>query len=113
MADRIHSLVTPDSLRTFGYGNPNYRKNVDKARHNGHMLDETSCCCVCGKKALNATVFAMLSNGGEYITTEEATQFEQECAARGACSDDLGFRPVGSDCAKKLKKAGITLYPAP
>jgi len=104
MTERSYSLVSPPGLAPFGResGNPNYKQNQDRARHNGHYLDASNCCAVCGKKALGGDTFVMLSNVGEYITEAEYND-----------SDDLGLYPVGSDCAKKLKKAGIPVYPSP
>jgi len=51
-----------------------------------------------------------MSNVGVYITKEEYAQQERDCEARGACSDDLGEYPIGSDCTKKLKAAGVPVY---
>lgn len=98
MNARTYSVVTPAHLRAFG-GNPSYRKNQDAAKHEGSSLDESCCCVLCGKAAFTSGLSVMLSNVGEYITKEEHND-----------SDDLGYYPVGSDCAKKLKAAGIPIY---
>ncbi len=104
MNDRVYSLTCPPGLAPFGRenGHPNYKKNSNAARHNGFPLDTSHCCVVCGKKAVDTLTYVMLSNVGEYITEAEYND-----------SDDLGLYPVGSDCAKKLKSAGIPLYAAP
>lgn len=109
---RTYSIVVPENLRAFS-GNPNYRKNQESARHQGHYVDQTECCVLCGRKAIGGNTFVILSNVSEYITKEESAAFDADCAARGGCSDDLGYYPVGSDCAKKLKSAGVPIYPAP
>jgi hypothetical protein len=99
MNARTYSVVTPAHLKPFG-GNPNYRKNQERAKSKGgHPLDASSCCVLCGKKAYESGLSVMLSNVGLYITPEEHND-----------SDDLGYYPVGSDCAKKLKAAGIPVY---
>lgn len=93
------------SVAPFGrpnLGHPNYRANQEAARHKGQYVCETHCCCYCGKKALNGNIFAYLTNLGEFARMED----------RPALNDDLGLYPVGSDCAKRLKKAGVTLYNA-
>lgn len=109
---RSYSIVTPANLRAFT-GHPGYEANQKKARHNGHYVDQTSCCAYCGKKAIESDLSVLLSNVGEYITKEEADAFEIECAARGGSPDDLGYYPVGSDCARKLRAAGIPVYATP
>jgi hypothetical protein len=106
MATRTYSLVTPPELRAFS-GNPNYEKNLAKA---GVYLDQTQCCCVCGKRAKGG-LGVYLSNVGEYITEAEFLAFEIECEARNACSDDLGVYPVGADCARKLRACGVPIVP--
>jgi hypothetical protein len=99
MKTRTYSIVTPTHLRAFG-GNPSYRKNQAKAKSKGGFpLDESACCVLCGKRAYQSGLSVMLSNVGEYITKEEHND-----------SDDLGYYPVGSDCAKKLATAGIPVY---
>lgn len=108
MNTRTYSLTCPPHLKAFS--SPNYRRNQSRARHNGHYVSETHCCVVCGRAAVNAKEFALLSNVGEYITREEFEQHEKEVIARGSSPDDLGLYPVGSDCALKLKAYGIPLY---
>lgn len=97
--ERSYSVTTPAHLKAFG-GNPNYRKNQSQAKSpEGYLLDESCCCVLCGKAAYTSGLSVMLSNVGLYITPEEHND-----------SDDLGYYPVGSDCAKKLKAAGIPVY---
>lgn len=109
--DRTYSVVTPAHLRAFR-GNPNYRKNQERARYNGSPIDESRCCVLCGKASFGTT-YVLLSNMGEYITLEESRAHEASCEKRGLNSDDLGYYPVGSDCAKTLKSAGIPVYENP
>jgi len=106
----------PAHLKAFT-GNPNYRKNQEAARHNsvrdnyvvGRYASETECCALCGKKALGSQ-HVLLTNVGEYTTIEEMDENDKAVEARGGCPDDLGYYPVGSDCAKKLKAAGVMIY---
>lgn len=72
--------------------------------------DETTCCVLCGRNAGQGGRFVYLTNLGEYTTVEEAAQNDKVVEERGGCPDDLGLYPVGSDCAKKLKQAGVTIY---
>ncbi len=100
MSTRTYSIACPPGLHAFGgpNGHPDYEKNQNAARHNGHYVCQTQCCVICGRKALGGHIFAMLSNVGEYITPAEHND-----------SDDLGMYPVGSDCAAKLILAGVPL----
>lgn len=91
-------LTVPSNLVAF-MGNPNYRTNQEAARHEGFPVDECDCCVLCGKKAVQSGMYVYLTGRGEYTK-----------AGEGEKNDDLGLYPVGSDCAKKLKKAGVTLY---
>ena len=52
----------------------------------------------------------LLTNVGEYTTIEEMNENDKLVEARGGCPDDLGYYPVGSDCARKLKAAGVMIY---
>jgi len=99
MTTRTLSLTAPESLQPFGRGNPNYHRTQEAQRHQGMYVDQTECCCVCGKKAFGKSrQFVYLTDLSQYITKEE-------------CQDhDLGMYPVGSDCAKKLNKAGVPTY---
>jgi hypothetical protein len=98
---RVYSVATPAHLKAFG-GNPDYKANQAKAKSKqGYPVSTTQCCVLCGKKA-RGDLSAMLSNMGLYITKEEYNN-----------SDDLGYYPVGSDCAKKLKAADIPVYKTP
>lgn len=90
-------MKTPSNLRAFG-GNPAYQANQNKAQHRGLPVCQTQCCVLCGKKALSGKLYVLLSSGGEYVTREELTE------------DDLGAYPVGLDCAKTLKDAGVPVF---
>jgi len=90
--------VTED-LRPFGgggKGHPDYEKNLDRVPYH----DMTIACCHCGKHTKKPKFFACLADVAEYIRVEDYD--DMRC--------DLGFYPVGSDCAKVLKKHGIPLY---
>ncbi len=97
MSERAYSLVCPPGLHAFGgpNGHANYDENQGKARHAGRPVGPEDCCVLCGKKALGGGIFVLLCSVGEYITEAELAE------------DDLGCYPVGSDCAKKLKAAGL------
>lgn len=90
-------MKTPADLKAFG-GNPSYHDNLNRAHHKGMALCQTDCCVLCGKKALGRKTYVLLTDMGEYTTREALTEY------------DLGEYPVGSDCAKKLKAAGVTVY---
>lgn len=94
---RSYSVKTPASLKPFG-GNPAYKANMSKAMHKGLPVCQTSCCVLCGKKALSQKLFVLLSTDNVYVTQAELSD------------DDLGEYPVGSDCAKTLKAAGIPVF---
>ena len=95
MTTRTFSIDTPEAVRPFS---KKWRTNVDKASHNGYPLDEGHCCVLCGRKALNATSFVLIADCGNYVTKDEVQEY------------DLGMFPVGSDCLKAFKKAGIPTY---
>lgn len=93
------TIVT--SIRPFGHAegsalvNPNYRTNMSRSDC------ATVCCCFCGKRMSGQRIFAFLTNIGEFAVAEEW---------EGTSNDHLGLYPVGSDCAKLLKKHGVVLY---
>jgi len=83
-------------------GHPNYRENQEGARHKGGYVCATQCCCYCGKKAFNAKRYAYLVDGGSFDREED-----------GDGDHDVGFYPLGSDCAAKLRKVGTPVYKTP
>ena len=87
--------VAPD-LRAFS--SLKYQENQRKAARN-RAADTTDCCVVCGRMANSE--FVVLSDGGEYITPEEYRD------------TDLGYYPVGPDCARKLRKEGVPTFKKP
>ena len=100
---RFPDNIRPSAVTTimpFGHGegsNPNYEKNV-AASPKAHG-DTTACCCYCGKFTGTDKQFAFLANVGIFIDIKDDNGM-----------DDLGMYPVGSDCAKLLKKHGVKLY---
>ena len=70
-------------------GHPNYHRNSEDR-------DGTLCCAYCGKLGKNKT-FVFLNWDGTPCSPD--TQ-----------GDVLGLYPIGSDCAKKAKAAGIKIY---
>ena len=97
MSQRTFSVTCPAGLRPFGgvNGHPGYQANQERAKHKGFPLDPSHCCVICGKAAVASAFAVRLADTGEYVTEAEMRE------------TDLGFYPVGSDCAKKLRKAGI------
>jgi hypothetical protein len=87
-------LESPVELAPFGRGNINYHRNLESTGRKDPGADQTTCCVVCGRKTNNNRRYVCLTDGGEYIAKENLTD------------DDLGFYPVGSDCAKKLQAGG-------
>lgn len=89
------------------FSGPRYRQNVDRAVDKGY--EEGLCCMHCGKLSRTAKLAAYTKFGGEYVkppeTTEEIEQAEFEA--------HIGYFPVGSECAAKLRKAGIHVVPRP
>lgn len=84
---------------TFGRMNPNYDKNANNARDKeGRRLDRSTCCCVCGKATGDNNLFLYLDGGGDVIEP------------RDSHNDDLAFYPIGTDCAKKVKKLGTKIH---
>lgn len=101
MNTKRNTVSVPSNLAAFS---GSYQKNVATA------VDDTCCCILCGKNAGKGGLFVYLTSGGEYSTMEEAAEYEKVIEGLGGCLDDLGLYPVGSDCAKKLKLAGVKLY---
>jgi hypothetical protein len=98
---RVYSIACPPGLHPFGRenGHPRYRENQERARDKrGYALDTIDCCVVCGKGTVGGSTFVLLSDVGEYITAAEHRE-----------NGDLGEYPVGSDCARKLKAAGVPI----
>ena len=93
------------TIRPFGQalGNPNYEANQAKATFSDQgrrrSADQTVCCAYCGRYCKNPTIFAFLANVSEFMDAKDDNGM-----------DDLGFFPVGSDCAKLLRKHDVPLY---
>ena len=73
-------------------------------------VNDSECCAICGKPAKGGK-FVYLTDDGCYTTAEEGQEHDALVVADGGSPDDLGLYPVGADCARKLKSAGVTLYP--
>lgn len=87
------TLLTPPGFSPFGgtNGHPDYLKNRrDREPH--------ECCVVCGKKTPKTAKSVMLSTLNEYLTE--------------LGENDLGYYPVGPECSKALKAAGIPVVKA-
>lgn len=89
----------------FGHGegaHPAYKANLGKARiKGGFPADETNCCVYCGRHTRNASLFVYLSSLGEPM------------APRDDGFDDLGYYPIGPDCARLARAAGVAVHERP
>jgi len=79
-------------------GYPRYSENETKVAYiapgkKGYGAGQTECCAYCGKLCLNPRFFAFLTCGGAFEVYEDGHD------------GILGFYPLGSDCARRLKKA--------
>jgi len=95
------SLVT--TVKPFGgeNGHPKYEENMGKAMHEGLPVSQTDC-CYCGKKAVGGKIFAYLTSMGVFAQADDFAHLADD--------HNLGLYPVGSDCAKLLKRHGVALY---
>ena len=76
-------------------GSPLFEKrewNIDYSK-------ESPCAC-CGKP-VKGVEYALTKFGGKFASADE---YDDDKAAEDAW---VGFLPVGSDCARRLRKAGI------
>lgn len=96
-----NTKTTAPSFIIFGRegGHPRYDANSDKP-YKGQYVDRSVCCVYCGRYAPSATKFVYLTGWGDII----------ENPGDKATNDDLGFYPVGSDCAKLAHQAGVPVY---
>jgi len=87
---------TPKPFGSSTGGYSNYGANLAKAeaviKNGAYAYDQTMCCCYCGKPCRKEKFFAYLTSGEHF-----------EHIVHGA-DGILGFYPLGSDCAAKLKK---------
>lgn len=82
-------------------GHPDYRANLEKLGRigfgrKGYGACETEACAFCGKYTANPKFHAFMKTGGSFdvFTTDEELMDNAW----------IGFYPLGSDCAAKLKK---------
>ncbi len=91
-----------ETVKAFGRangGHPRYEANLERTPY----ADQTHACCYCGKFTGSASAtYAYLLSTSEFSELEYFQTVGDDC--------NLGFYPVGSDCAKKLKAAGVPLY---
>lgn len=86
-------VQTPKAFGHADGGNPNYEKNLGRAKS-----DQTDCCSFCGKAAgFPVKFWGYHEYGSDYDVAPEAPN---ETGEKG----HIGFYPLGSDCARKLKK---------
>lgn len=98
MRNRTFSVNVPNDLQPMS---DKWRKKVDsQTTPQGYPVDDGFCCVFCGKYMPDGHkgTLVLLADGGEIVTLGELTEF------------DLGVFPIGSDCARKYKAAGIPLY---
>ena len=95
------TATTPKPFGCSNGGHPSFRANVERTAPYG---DDTCCCAYCGKfMRAGARHFAWSSDGGEF---DDASKVEDKLGGH------VGWCGLGSDCARKLKKAGITVVTA-
>ena len=95
------AIANGEIPRPFSY--ERYRANIEKIESagygkRGYGCSQTECCAYCGKLTLNPKFFAFLTCGSEFDLYEKATDDQ------GAYNGILGFYPLGSDCARRLKR---------
>lgn len=84
-------------MPTKPFSHPDYHKNQGKC---GQHLP----CVLCGKAILrNSSIHARVLDGGARFATEE------EAKSVAEYSGDMGWYPVGPECARKLRSAGVFL----
>lgn len=76
-------------------GHPAYEANLSSG-------EPSECCCYCGRHTGNGKTFAYLLDVGDFAKYEDFAHLSDDC--------NLGFYPVGSECAKVLKAAGVAVY---
>jgi len=83
-------------------GHPNYSKNSEKCVTHKYVKGQAVVvepCCYCGKGISGTPKFTVfLTSDAEIVEADESLP------------DFLGHHPVGSDCARVLKKAGLPVY---
>ncbi len=85
------------------FSGPCYEKNSDRCK------DGETPCALCGKacKGDERDAVHVIEGGAEF-----ATQAQHEGAEAINDAGDMGEWPVGSSCAKKLRKAGVYVFQA-
>lgn len=79
------------------FGHPDYSKNYGKC---GQRLP----CVYCGKAVVkNSSIHARVLDGGARFANEE------EAKSNADYYGDMGWFPVGQECARKLRSAGVFL----
>jgi hypothetical protein len=83
-------------------GHPGYKANVEAVGRipfgrKGYGACETSCCAFCGRLALGAKFHGYFVFDGEF---DEAPEDPEVTLSEA----HIGFYPLGSDCARRLKK---------
>jgi hypothetical protein len=98
--------------RAFGdpdAGHPKYRENVnrpylDRTLGFATYVCETECCSFCGKPVRSPRFYGYHYYGSTYHQTPTENGEEEPI-------DAVGFYPIGSDCAKRLRKL-VPVYDA-
>lgn len=90
------TIAAGETPRAFDY--LGYRRNVERAEaiqpgKKGYGASDTECCAYCGKYTHAPKFHAFLDCMNEFVSSAEVDSGEY-----------LGFYPLGSDCARRLKK---------
>jgi hypothetical protein len=77
------------------FSGSNYRRNEEKCNN-----VDVEACAVCGKACIpgDGSLMAHIIDGG--------ARFETATSGTGSEAGDMGWMPVGTGCAKKLRKQG-------
>lgn len=77
-------------------GHPDYFENLSRAKD----PEPSACCVYCGRYVKAPSVFVFLNIENEPVDAEEGQK----------APEWMGLYPIGPDCAKKAKAAGVQLY---
>jgi len=94
--------ITPKPFGGAG-GHPSYQTNLERVGRiglgrKGYGAGQTECCAFCGKLAIGASFRAFTLTGASFD-------------ARSEDPDAVGFYPLGSDCARRLRRI-VPVYTA-
>lgn len=82
------------------FSGPRYPENESKCK------EGESPCCLCGKPVLmsNDPPMAEVHDGGSFVLASDPEPDQSDPGY-------MGWFPVGTSCVRKLRKAGVKIYP--